>query len=559
MKKALMLLPLVLLFFPQTSAAQFIPYQYPWKTYFNPTTNRVFITGNTANNELFAIQYTNGQQDWYQEYPNSSSTIDDRGLDIIGMDGGDVYVTGYTTNSFGDKDIVLLKYSATGTLMETEIIDRAGEEDAGVSLAIDEENNVYVAGYITSSFNNTDIYVMKYDQYLEPVWNTFVEYDDETYGDNDIGLKILVDGNHVYISGYSYRGETYLEDVVRLIYDRETGDKSPDYAEIYPVAESNERPINYIITEDRSSEVPIRKSVTTGICQQDNIGSLYTNDFDYLIIRYDYNDQQGIEWVQTRDNGLNKADIPTDIVADSLRNIYVTGYTLSTTNEGYNFLTVKYDEDGNEIWASSTDLAGDEQATSIVLDGSNVKVTGYCASAQNQYLQESYSRIFGDYNSAPVSAYYKPGYLQQNTGLKGAAFSNTDKSGDISTVYMGWNETEQFYALRKVSKEGKIIYSVEKSIFADNVSSIYSYKLEQNYPNPFNPVTSIKYSIPQDGFTTLSVYDISGKEIAKLVHETKQAGDYTVSFNAAGKPSGVYFYKLQVNGFIQTNKMILIK
>jgi hypothetical protein len=503
------------------------------------------------------MQFTNGQQDWYGEYFNSSLILDNRGMDIIFND-NNVYVTGFATNANGDKDVVLLKYSTLGTLTDTVIVDRAGDEDAGVSLAVDEEDNIYIAGYITSGFNNTDIFVMKYDSDLEPVWNTFVEYDDDTYGGNDIGLKVLVDGNYVYVSGYSYRGETYLEDVVRLIYDRETGDKTPNYAEIYSLPESNERPINYIITEDRSSEVPVRKSVTTNVCQQDNIGSEYPNDFDYLIIRYDYEDQQGIQWVQTRDNGLYKADIPTDVVADSLRNIYVTGYTLSTTNEGYNFLTVKYDEDGNELWASSTSLAGDEQATSIVLDGSNVKVTGYCSSAQNQYLQQSYNRTFGD-NFIPASTFYKPAYLNQNTGLKGAAFSAVDEKGNISTMYMGWNETEQYYALRKVSKDGKVLYSVEKPIFADNSSNINSYRLSQNYPNPFNPVTTIRYSIPQDGFTTLSIYDISGKEITKLVNESKQAGSYTVSFNAQDKPSGVYFYRLQVNGFTQTNKMILIK
>ncbi len=90
-------------------------------------------------------------------------------------------------------------------------------------------------------------------------------------------------------------------------------------------------------------------------------------------------------------------------------------------------------------------------------------------------------------------------------------------------------------------------------------TEIYEYSLAQNYPNPFNPSTKISYSIKEDGFITLKVYDILGVEIATLVNEQKTAGDYEAEFNAANLPSGMYIYKLQSGSFTDVKKMLLTK
>ena len=85
------------------------------------------------------------------------------------------------------------------------------------------------------------------------------------------------------------------------------------------------------------------------------------------------------------------------------------------------------------------------------------------------------------------------------------------------------------------------------------------YLLHQNYPNPFNPVTKIKYQLPELSFVTLKVYDVLGNEIAALVNKEKPAGSYEVEFNATSLPSGVYFYTIRTNEFIETKKMVLMK
>ncbi len=90
-----------------------------------------------------------------------------------------------------------------------------------------------------------------------------------------------------------------------------------------------------------------------------------------------------------------------------------------------------------------------------------------------------------------------------------------------------------------------------------------SYQLFQNFPNPFNPSTEIRYQIPEAGFVSLKVYDILGKEVARLVNERKEAGFYSVRFssveNGLQLSSGVYFYLLKAGSFVDVKKFLLMK
>ena len=85
------------------------------------------------------------------------------------------------------------------------------------------------------------------------------------------------------------------------------------------------------------------------------------------------------------------------------------------------------------------------------------------------------------------------------------------------------------------------------------------FRLYQNYPNPFNPMTVIRYSLNESGYTTLKVYDALGKEISVLVNEDLKAGIYETEFDASQLPSAVYFYKLSSGNFTETRKMFLLK
>ncbi|MDP3581756.1 MAG: T9SS type A sorting domain-containing protein, partial [Ignavibacteria bacterium] len=86
-----------------------------------------------------------------------------------------------------------------------------------------------------------------------------------------------------------------------------------------------------------------------------------------------------------------------------------------------------------------------------------------------------------------------------------------------------------------------------------------SYVLNQNYPNPFNPTTKISFSIPENGFTVLKIYNMLGQQVDELISKDLNVGNYSVEFNASKLPSGVYIYVLQSGSHIISRKMMLIK
>jgi hypothetical protein len=88
---------------------------------------------------------------------------------------------------------------------------------------------------------------------------------------------------------------------------------------------------------------------------------------------------------------------------------------------------------------------------------------------------------------------------------------------------------------------------------------VTNYVLYHNYPNPFNPATTIRYEIPLDGVVTIDIYDILGQKVRTILNEFQKADRYEVNFNAVGLASGVYIYRMKVNDFIESKKMILLR
>jgi hypothetical protein len=130
---------------------------------------------------------------------------------------------------------------------------------------------------------------------------------------------------------------------------------------------------------------------------------------------------------------------------------------------------------------------------------------------------------------------------------------------------------KSYYKLKQIDFDGSFEYS---NIVEVEFSLPIEFSLEQNYPKPFNPSTKIKYTIPnvtlsgvEGSRVALKVYDVLGNEIATLVNEEKQPGNYEVNFDASKFSSGVYFYEIRVEnpstssgeGFVQTKKMILLR
>lgn len=134
----------------------------------------------------------------------------------------------------------------------------------------------------------------------------------------------------------------------------------------------------------------------------------------------------------------------------------------------------------------------------------------------------------------------------------GSSYSYTDENLMAGTTY--------YYRLSNVDIGGaRNIYEQVVSATPYGPEAVTEYMLTQNYPNPFNPTTSISYTLKAAGTVTVKVFSITGREVATLVNESQDVGVYSVTFDGAALPSGIYIYRLQVNDFTASHKMVLMK
>ena len=138
--------------------------------------------------------------------------------------------------------------------------------------------------------------------------------------------------------------------------------------------------------------------------------------------------------------------------------------------------------------------------------------------------------------------------------VEGHGNSNSPK--DYSFIDKYPHAGKIYYRLKQIDNDGGFDYSDIIDVDFLVPSSIV---LSQNYPNPFNPVSTIEYSLPTDGFVSLKVYDVLGREVASLVNEIKVAGKYSVDFNGSELSSGIYIYTLKSENNILSEKMSLLK
>ncbi len=133
-----------------------------------------------------------------------------------------------------------------------------------------------------------------------------------------------------------------------------------------------------------------------------------------------------------------------------------------------------------------------------------------------------------------------------------------DMDGDGKNEYVFVNYRTSF----SVWAEDAYVWMIESETgtgINEKDFSPESFALGQNYPNPFNPNTKIEFSVPKESAIKLSVFNLLGEEVVKLVDEVKPAGNYSVNFNASNLPSGIYLYRLQADNFTQTKKLSLLK
>ena len=182
--------------------------------------------------------------------------------------------------------------------------------------------------------------------------------------------------------------------------------------------------------------------------------------------------------------------------------------------------------------------------------------------AQNTQVQ--LTSPFSIYPDVPLPANNVNYWIPQagSPALSGSSFSNPNLSGFENVTYRGAfgnaNWTSNWSQFNPKNYEVISVRQISSTV-PEN------FDLKQNYPNPFNPVTKLEFEISNPGFVSLKVFDLTGKEVAVLINEILSPGSYETEFNAGNSvqgnnfASGVYFYKLEANGFMQTKRMMLLK
>jgi len=174
--------------------------------------------------------------------------------------------------------------------------------------------------------------------------------------------------------------------------------------------------------------------------------------------------------------------------------------------------------------------------------------------------------IYGNY---AIIAHYEAGIRIINISNPASptevAWYDTYPSADVANYYGCWGVFmfPSGKILGSDTQTGLYVIKTTMNITAagnNNTSVPKDYALSQNFPNPFNPSTTIRYSIPKNIYASIRVYDVLGKQVALLEDGYKQAGSYSVTYDASNLATGMYFYTLvTADGFSQTEKMILVK
>ena len=200
---------------------------------------------------------------------------------------------------------------------------------------------------------------------------------------------------------------------------------------------------------------------------------------------------------------------------------------------------------------------GGDKADGSTISGVSGNIFAGISATFGQTYPEDYPDYFVPAGGAVTNLLYTP------TQVAGLNYMGTFGSSTTvgALVYFGFPFETIASLTQRTALMGGIVQYFETAnpVNARPNSSPGTYSLEQNYPNPFNPATQIRFTAAHDGFVSLKVYDVLGKEVATLVGAEKTAGSYSVRWDAGNFPSGVYFYRLKTGEFTDTKKLILMK
>ncbi len=513
-------------------------------------TGKVYATGvswggNNTKEDYATIKFgEDGDFLWVVRYDGPGHNLDN--ASAIAIDNyGNVYVTGWsrTSTDYGSEDYLTIKYNPNGVQLWAARYDGAVAADCyyydyAKAICIDAAGNVYVTGESWGNDElNGDYLTVKYNSNGVLQWAK--RYNGPSSKEDFASSLCLDPSGNIIVTGKSFMANKGF-DMLSVKYN--SGGTQQWTARYNGPNNSDDAACE--VRADRNSNVYITGSSHGG-----------ASKLDYTTVKYN---SAGVQSWASRYNGSgNDTDAATGLDLDIYGNVYVAGYTKGVAAANYDFTTIKYNPgDGSIMWNQKYDGGSVDKAWDIkvvykpcnpgtqlpglyipcwVID---VYVTGQSTRPATTNMDMQTIR-----------------YDEYGAALWSNRFNGPTNGNDAAYSISVHNNYPVMYAAGSFANDYGIIGITEVVSGGDNFGGSST----MSYPNPFNPETKISFKVEKETNVKLVIFDMLGRTVATLVDGKVGIGTHTVSWNASGLNSGVYFYRYETGYSSETKKLVLIK
>ena len=480
---------------------------------------------------LTVVSLTNsGVERWIYQYNGPGNNIDYARSIVMGL-GGNLYAAGASANvGLTDIDFTIVSLTDSGAERWVYSYDGPGHTwDEAYSMALDMDDNLYVAGYSQGVTTGDDFTVISLADSGVERW--VYRYDGPA-GTRDVAGSIVMglDGN-LYAAGWSAGiGSDYDFTVVSLT---PSGTERWVYRYMGPASRKGDGAYSIISGLDGNLYA------AGAICGSEN-------DCDFMVVSLT---PSGVErWVYCYDGPGGGADLARSITMGRNGNLYAAGYSMGVGTD-WDFTAVSLTDSGVERWVYRYDGVGNSwdevYSITVGLDG-NIYAAG---SSQGNGTADDFTVVSLTDSGVERWVYRYDGPANSWDGAHSIIM------GSDSSVYVAG------YSKGNGPEGDIIVVSLSPDVGMQeglDRPSTSGFRLSQNSPNPFQLSTLISYSLPQATDVTLSIHDITGRLVATLVNETQQPGTRQVRWHRKNNPSGVYFYRLEAGESVAARKMVVV-
>jgi len=440
--------------------------------------------GNTQRNAA-AIKYDfSGNQQWVQSFNGTGDNNENiRSLAVDGS--GNVYVSGYSVMKGQNRNFSIVKFNSSGVFDCEYSLDgtSVGSEDDANNIIIDNSGNAFASGFVKNKGTSNDLYWLSLNSLCDTNWTK--TQDGSGYG-SDKFYDMVTDGNgNFYLTG------RIDADVSSTANDNCFTMKTDANGNILWSKSYNSSGV----LEDRGVSVRVAASGNVYVAGYSWTGT----DYDIFVLKYNTSGTQ--QWVHTYDGGFGN-DQPLDMGLDASENILITGISEEAIDSVYNYVTLKFNSSGNQLWAKkyNSGNGNDDQAIALAIDGNNsIIVTG--KSDQDLSSQVNYDIVTIKYSNSGTLI-WKDTY---------AGTYGLDDSGDDIAV----NNQNQVYVTGHINTNTQLLPVYDALTFILNADGTSAWADIYNSPSDSSDVPNLIYLNGNDFYVAGS--SVEGNQMRNMM------------------------------------------